>query len=487
MYKDKEIINGKQKKYIPENLDLDLILAEHPPVFKYKKDHFIHILNLLTEIAAYDKRLIENQRFVPINKQKLQSHIHNYKDYLTYLQEMGIIESDKQYIVGEKSISFRFTEKYQTTNKEVLVEKSSYNHSYQKSKKVDSRHLYPKLAKFFDDGLNIDVQAAKNCVRMKLEQDIADNDEKAFGRYNAAMLNICRLSDHKFYFHVDETSGRLHTNLTNLPKIVRNFITYEGKPLVSVDISNSQPFLSTLLMNQKFFEKIEVKSENLFNIFNIFPKLPSTHPTFYKFLPTIMLVFGEDSLRKQGNQDIAKYRQKASEGKLYEYMEEEIFKATGKRFMSRREIKNMIFSVLYSGNQFIGQPDAESKRLFRSLFPTVYEVFKLIKRHDKTFLPILLQSIEAKLILNNIAKRFCMEKRNVPIFTIHDSIVCQVGYEEYVKLLMQEEALKCVGIKPHLNPEYWKPENAIEGILRSKNELLLPELPKQPMIFSVAS
>ena len=240
-------------------------------------------------------------------------------------------------------------------------------------------------------------------------------------------------------------------------------------------------------MNQKFFEKIEVQSENLFNIFNIFPQLPSTHPTFYKFLPTIMLVFGEDSLDRQGKQDIACIVKKCPKESFMSTWRKRFLRQREQRFMNRREIKNMIFSVLYSGNQFIGQPEAESKRLFRSLFPTVYEVFKLIKRHDKTFLPILLQSIEAKLILNNIAKRFCMEKRSIPIFTIHDSIVCPVGYEEYVKKLMQEETLKCIGIEPDLKCEYWKPENAIDGILRGRNELSLPELPKQPLIFNVAS
>ena len=228
MNKDTEISNGKQKKYIPENLNLDLILAANHPNFNYKKDHFIHILNLLTEIAAYDKRLLENQRFVPINKQKLQSHIHNYKDYLKYLVDAGVLESSGHYRVGEKSSGYRYTAKYQTINKEVLVDKSMYNHCYQKSKKVDSRHLYPLLARFFNDDLNIDARVAEDYVRMKLEKDIADKDEKAYGRYNAAMLNICRLSDHKFYFHVDETSGRLHTNLTNLPKISQEFYYIQG-------------------------------------------------------------------------------------------------------------------------------------------------------------------------------------------------------------------------------------------------------------------
>jgi len=172
-----------------------------------------------------------------------------------------------------------------------------------------------------------------------------------------------------------------------------------------------------------------------------------------------MLVLDEESLERQGKRDVGCFRQKVAEGRLYEYMEEEIFKAKGKYFKDRRELKSMMFSVLYSGNQFIGQPEAESKRIFRDLFPNVYEVFRLIKKNNKILLPILLQAIEAKLILNNIARRFCKNKPSVPIFTIHDSIVCPIGYEFFVKKIMEEETLKCIGILPRLKFEYWNPKN----------------------------
>lgn len=455
----------KQKKYIPENLDLEMILKENPPDFDYKIDHFIHIINLLTELPAYDKTLLDGQGFVPLNAKRLQGHIHNYKDYIRYLMDTGVLESDRQFFVGEKSIGYRFTEKYRIINKEVQVDKSMYNHKYKKSTRVDSKCLYPILAKYFNEDLIIDVQAAEEFIKKKYRMDTIAGNKNTYLKYNAAMLNIRNIEDHQYYFKVDETSGRLHTNLTNLPKMIRNFITYQGIPLVSVDISNSQPLLSTLLLDRKFFEKNRLASQNLFNIYNIFPQLPSSHPTLYNSLPTIMLVFGEDFLRKQGNQDITKYCQKASEGKLYEYMEEEIFKANGKRFKDRREIKDMIFSVLYSGNRFIGQPKAESKRLFRNLFPTVYEVFRLIKRNDKTLLPVLLQSIEAKLVLNNISKRFCKEQPGVPIFTIHDSIVCPIGYEFFVKKIMEEETLRHVGILPLLKFEFWNPDNIVNEVL----------------------
>jgi hypothetical protein len=60
--------------------------------------------------------------------------------------------------------------------------------------------------------------------------------------------------------------------------------------------------------------------------------------------------------------------------------------------------------------------------------------------------------MESTLILEKVAYRISKYILDLPIFTIHDFIVCPVGYEEYVKLLIQEETLKCIGIKPYLKP-----------------------------------
>jgi hypothetical protein len=48
--------------------------------------------------------------------------------------------------------------------------------------------------------------------------------------------------------------GRLYCSLTNLPSIYRNFLSYKGKRLVSVDIKNSHPFHMLFLLQSKFWQ-----------------------------------------------------------------------------------------------------------------------------------------------------------------------------------------------------------------------------------------
>src|SRR5690606_33147922 len=48
--------------FIPENLDLDRILEEFPPAFKFKKDKFIYILDLIYSIPARKKKMVEDYR-----------------------------------------------------------------------------------------------------------------------------------------------------------------------------------------------------------------------------------------------------------------------------------------------------------------------------------------------------------------------------------------------------------------------------------------
>jgi hypothetical protein len=157
--------------------------------------------------------------------------------------------------------------------------------------------------------------------------------------------------------------------------------------------------------------------------------------------------------------DLQRYSELVQKGLFYEYMETEIARITGTGYASRKRIKATIFQVLFTDNRFIGQEEAYPKRIFKELFPTVYEVFSLVKRNDKTDLPRLLQRIESHIVLLIITKRIAQERRGLPIFTIHDSIVTTTGNEGYVQNVMAEEMEKAIGIAPQLSIEHWNPEN----------------------------
>ena len=78
--------------YIPENLDLDLILKNYPPISinAFKKTKMLYILDLITTIPVYNKGLLLVNDFVPLNAQLLQKKVRNYNQYLDYCKYQTI-------------------------------------------------------------------------------------------------------------------------------------------------------------------------------------------------------------------------------------------------------------------------------------------------------------------------------------------------------------------------------------------------------------
>lgn len=74
-----------------------------------------------------------------------------------------------------------------------------------------------------------------------MEKDIENNISDPDIRFNSRVLPVMRLNEKSQtpLFSVDTTAGRLHTNLTQLKSELRKCVSYDGKMLCSIDISNS--------------------------------------------------------------------------------------------------------------------------------------------------------------------------------------------------------------------------------------------------------
>ena len=156
--------------------------------------------------------------------------------------------------------------------------------------------------------------------------------------------------------------------------------------------------------------------------------------------------------------DVQRYKKLVKEGNFYQYIEKMLSKKENQE-IDRKKIKAAVFQILFTDNRFFGQIDAVSKRIFREAFPTVYRLFAVIKQKDKRNLPILLQRIESHLVLQVVTKRIAKDRPELPLFTIHDSVITTKGNEEYVKEIITSEIEKAVGFAPKLKTEYWSPDN----------------------------
>lgn len=487
--------------YLPENLDIFEATNRIPPTFKpYKIDKLCYILHLINAIPLMDKD-IQNEEFVPINAKKLQHYIQNYKKYLTYLEDdLKIIESDNHYIVGEKSIGYRFTKEYLTPVKQMQVEDFVFRNklkAYKNRKKDSVKHL-KFLTKWFNPKLQIDYKYVDNFLAEEYSLKMANKELWDYDRKRKkhkhptnqmihAQMSAERLKWQDHSLVLDNNVYRLHTNLTNMASNIRNAVTYDGQKLISIDIKNSQPYLSTILLSRSFWveQKNIANNENSLSILFDEPKNYKSHYYSNKTINSknklninkintqykdsyIMVGDIDKSLM---NNEFSKFINLVVSGTLYEFLEEQFSKHLGETFSNRKEVKTAVFQVLFTDNRFLGQEEAKPKKLFKELFPEVYEVFRKIKSKDSTLLPRLLQSIESYLIIDVISKRISKEYPNAPIFTIHDSISTTAEYVEVVEQIMKEELCKAIGHAPKLAKEDWCKSNMVKHLDSLKSKL----------------
>lgn len=267
---------------------------------------------------------------------------------------------------------------------------------------------------------------------------------------------------------------RLHTNLTTLSSDFRQFVTYAGCPLVHVDISNSQPYFSLLLLRPEFWEnkifsksqiqgtvskmnkaKIEITQTKTlpegFKTLRISPQIKSSiYFTVYSYI--LMLV---KSREIQCGSEFQRYRNLIEEGMLYDYFIEE-YKKRFKVLISRAEAKEIIFGILFSENVFFIPAAHPSTQFFYELFPNIATLFFKIKVGSHNTLAVLLQNLESEAVLRKVCSVIAQNHPTIPLFTIHDSIVTTEGNEFVVAEIMNDELLNLTGIRPPLNIEYWK-------------------------------
>jgi len=445
---------------IPSYIDLEGFLEKYPPDFKYKIDHFYFIIEYLAK-GMEQGDLDQNLGFVNTSSVKLQSRIKNYNQYLNHMLEHRFIRTDMEYIPGLKSKGYLISGKnYDTITINLIPINSSVarrnrvkenKERIAKNKRTEKK--YPYLTRWFNDKLKIDSRSAK--LRLNELFPVQKGGIKGtvkgkpsrYAKRIKAIYAIEKFENKNFYYSVDDNVGRFHSNLTNIKKELRNYITYDGKRLVNIDIKNSQPFFSTLLFNPAFYKE---KSE-IINIYKI-PSLIILYSSFSSF-SSIIIMLGK-TLESTDYELYMEYIEMVNSGDFYKLLHAKIYAELP---YDKGKLKEIIFIVFFSNNRFIGQPEAQKKRDFREVFPDVYKLFALIKKKNHRALAHLLQRIESNIIIERVTKRISVEKPELPIFTIHDSVVTIQGSENYVSRIIEEEIKKATSLDVKLGLEFWNP------------------------------
>lgn len=468
---------------LPSNFNLAEHINNYPPKecgfdskYNFDKEKVKFLLGSLSTVIAENKDLIVDDGYVPLNSTFLNAFITDYNHYLWYLINTGVIECNETYRAStpqQKGYSkgYKWTEQYaNSTFQRVWMDKTldkkgnlNIKPAIHREKLqvltagMEAEPTYPYLDCWYEQRkLHLDIDAALKYAelirdkKLKLGEESWDyNKDKDVKKhpneqYKAILNNLYSLEINDYKVHIDDNVHRLHSVLTNMQKDFRNFINYDNEQLVSIDISNSQPYLLCLFFRQEFWQ-----SKTSINI----TTLP--HNIQSRIDPSLIIMLGNNVAEIHDNKSVAEYMQKASGGIIYEHIMDLAKEKLGKS-LTRKEAKLMMLIVFFSKNGFFHQKGAELKKMFAQLYPEIYEIIASLKEEDHTSFACLLQAIESEMILHKCCRRISEETGfKVPVFTIHDSIVTTVGNEQYVGQVMFEELSSCIGIKPHLKFEYW--------------------------------
>jgi hypothetical protein len=467
----KQNIPEKYYVYLPNNLCIDSLVENNPPNIKnFHKDKLKYIISLLYSIPVrlkdYDFEL--NNGFIPMNSEVLKRRVREYNNYLDYLCNQGILEKRQniKYLAGKYSSAYRFKTEYNTepTRKSItwkrLIKAICKNVTKEEFLFVDSteRNL-EYLEKWWNDNIQFDYQGAKKWLKKLYFKEKLEGKKFCKRKYYIRLLVVKKFKSRDYILHQDSTSGRSHNLLTQLKSELRQFIKYKDKSLVAVDITNSQPFLSLALLNKKSFEGNYITDK--IELYNPNSKIKSS----------IMQALSDDSFVNK--EDIQKYYQLVKEGLFYEMfgellVEKKLIEKSSPEEIRKKAKKIMFASLFGHNNEKCEIKDKKTGKshyipnegmiLFKQTFPTVFEIFRTIKVGKHNALACILQNLEAELVLHRACKIISEENPQIPIYTLHDSIITTEENAKYVKRVLSQVLMEAIGIAPQIKEEKWQLE-----------------------------
>lgn len=480
---------------LPSNFNLEEHLEKYPlhehgfkSNLRFDTDKLIYILGLLHSIPAKNKDLIREDGYIPISTPHLRNHIKDYRPYMDYLINTGVLECDEIYHDG-RAMRYRLTSLYKDAPLEERHMRRFDLNEVNPILERDENTLndYSYLSYWYEQKkLNIDSVIAKKYVEEyrikkklggKASWDISKNSNliDPDNQYGRDKNNIVSLSIHDYKAQINPHVHRLYSTLTSISKAYRNFVSYDGKELVAIDLKNCQPYLSCLLFNPEFW----AEDSTLYLNFN---QLPPNIIESIKFIPPRekaipILIELDRYLKSLNGNEFNEYRELVSSGLLYEKVISWVYNETDIE-ISREQSKTAIFTLIYSPNRFNREhPNYWLMKYYKKIFPAVTDVFSILKREYQGIedekqharFACLLQAIESEIILHRCCKKIWEQAdHKIPIFTVHDSIVTTVGNEAFAQEIMEDEIFKCIGMPPKLDLQPWnnKGENLDAEIMQ---------------------
>lgn len=420
--------NEQYYQLIPEKIYQSLntlIELLRPEIKSFNPDYLKEVISV---IAFHVQK---SEGAAPLNMVTFRRLIPNAERYLYWLIRLGIIERSGRPKKGVNSYQYSFTSDFSSKYIRIPLNNAKLIRRFETVRQYERRSNYKLIRGRAEQTKYLRQLSINDDYQKFLDENYNQDTEQ----YNFILQSATRILNGDIFYSVDNTSHRFHSNVTNMAKGLRSYLRIKGEPLLNIDIRNSQPYLSTIILTDP--PKVSWLTENV---------------AFAMLL---------QSLKVSHNEDVKKYVSLAVSGQIYEFLMNEFFRKG--LSLTRDETKSQVLRILFARNRLPkDEKSRECRLIFKKNFPTVYRIFNKVRGNARgnkfqnfRRFAILLQRIEAYLMLDIILKRIYKELPGTIAITIHDSIMTGIltNNVEAVRKIMIDEFEYFVGFPPQIKIE----------------------------------
>lgn len=409
--------------------------------FCFKEDVAIYLLNLLL-CGTHNDDEFEETGWVSLCSDILRETVS--KDYNIYLD---------LFLKHDITVKKNYSKQHNKCNRFYLLPQWAINSELSEHKIKDWCLLRKQKNRVMSSAVKTHKCLWKwfDSEYLTLDADAALDDINGLNISERKLLSIknsiCNFVNGNKWFIKHNKDKRLHTNLTNMKSEVRKHLKFKGEPLVNIDINSSQIFFLLVLLDKINKNKTKDITEDI-HIISALPPESLDQSEFQRFKKLVLTgtfyeVLGNKLISDLGNCGIyekCKYNHKTNKANYTLYDK------------PKSLMKPVAFEVIFSkNNQY-----TKEKSWFKKEFPTIYSIIEKIKEKKYQKLALLLQNIEATAILDKCIKSINRFDNNIPLFTIHDSIMTTAEYVDIVKNIMEKEIFNYTGFTPSISIEVYQ-------------------------------
>ena len=130
------------------------------------------------------------------------------------------------------------------------------------------------------------------------------------------------------------------------------------------------------------------------------------------------------------------------------------------RFSTRSKTKAEVLKLMYyNPKEKYSQSHAPFGE-FEKLFPFEAAIMSLLKTRDYKDFSILLQKIEARILLHEVCKEIYNISADIPLFTVHDSVITTDTYAHVLKKVLVNKYTGIFGFTPAFTIEHLNAQQA---------------------------